>query len=77
MAAEDDKLEIVPDRTIKVRETRKLFRLAPAAENDLSRQVAIVAADTEDEAREVASVSRLRQPGNVGDPRLRRRDLSL
>ena len=77
MAAEDDKLEIVPDRTIKVRETRKLFRLAPAAENDLSRQVAIVAADTEDEAREVASVLRLRQPGNVGDPRLRRRDLSL
>jgi hypothetical protein len=59
MAVEDDKLEIVPDRTIEVRETRKLFRLAPASEHDLtrsSRQVAIVAADTEDEARQIASM---------------------
>jgi hypothetical protein len=59
MAAEDEKLEIVPDRTIEVRETRKLFRLAPASEHDLtrsSRQVAIVAADTEDEARLIASM---------------------
>jgi hypothetical protein len=58
MAAENDKLEIVPERTVEVRETRKLFRLAPAADNDLSRssrQVAIVAADTEDEARQIAS----------------------
>ena len=31
MAAENDKLEIVPERTVEVRETRKLFRLAPAA----------------------------------------------
>ena len=37
MAAEDDKLEIVLDRTIEVRETRKLFRLAPASEHDLTR----------------------------------------
>jgi hypothetical protein len=58
MTAENDKLEIVPERTVEVRETRKLFRLAPAADNDLSRssrQVAIVAADTEDEARQIAS----------------------
>jgi hypothetical protein len=53
MASVDDKLEIVPEQAIEVRETRSLFRLAPAADNDLSRasrQVAIVAADTEDEA---------------------------
>ena len=57
MAAEEDKLEIVPERTVEVRETRTLFRLTPAADNDLSRssrQVAIVAADTEDEARQIA-----------------------
>ena len=57
MATEDDKLEIVPDRAVEVRETRTLFRLAPAAASDLSRsnlQVAIVAADTEDEARQIA-----------------------
>jgi hypothetical protein len=57
MATEDDKLEIVPDRAVKVRETRTLFRLAPNAANDLSRssrQVVIVAADTEDEARQIA-----------------------
>jgi hypothetical protein len=50
MATEDDKLEIAPERTVEVRETRTLFRLAPAADNDLrrsSRQVAIVAADTD------------------------------
>jgi hypothetical protein len=34
MAAKKDKLEIVPERTVEVRETRKLFRLAPAVEND-------------------------------------------
>jgi hypothetical protein len=59
MAAEDEKLEIVPDRAVDVRETRTLFRLAPAADNDLSRssrQVAIVAADTEEEARQIASM---------------------
>ena len=57
MASVDDKLEIVPEQAIEVRETRSLFRLAPAADNDLSRasrQVAIVAADTEDEARQIA-----------------------
>ena len=59
MAAENDKLEIVPERTVEVRVTRKLFRLAPVADNDLgrsSRQVAIVAADTEDEARQIAAM---------------------
>jgi hypothetical protein len=59
MAGADDKLEIVPDGAIEVRETRTLFRLAPIAANDLSRssrQVAIVAADTEDEARQIASM---------------------
>jgi hypothetical protein len=58
IAAEDDKLEILPERTVEVRETRTLFRLAPA-ETNLSRssqQVAIVAADTEDEARQIASL---------------------
>jgi hypothetical protein len=57
MATEDDKLEIVPERTVEVRETRTLFRQVPAAANDLSRssrQVAIVAADTEDEGRQIA-----------------------
>jgi hypothetical protein len=59
MAAEDDKLEIVPERVFEVRETRTLFRLAPAADNGLgrsSRQIAIVAADTEEEARQIASM---------------------
>ena len=59
MAAEDEKLEIVPERAVEVRETRTLFRLAPAADNDLgrsSRQIAIVAADTEEEARQIASM---------------------
>ena len=60
MAAEDEKLEIVPEQAVEVRETRTLFRLAPAADNDLgrpSRQVAIVAADTEEEARQIASMN--------------------
>jgi hypothetical protein len=59
MASEDDKQEIVPEQAIEVRETRKLFRLTPAAPGDLSRssrQAAIVAADTEDEARQIASI---------------------
>jgi alkanesulfonate monooxygenase SsuD/methylene tetrahydromethanopterin reductase-like flavin-dependent oxidoreductase (luciferase family) len=59
MAAEDEKLEIAPDRAVEVRETRTLFRLAHAAEKDLgrsSRQIAIVAADTEEEARQIASM---------------------
>jgi hypothetical protein len=53
MAAEDEKLEIAPERAVEVRETRKLFRLAPAADKDLgrsSRRIVIVAADTEEEA---------------------------
>jgi hypothetical protein len=55
MAGDEDKLEIVPEQTVEVRETRKLFRLTPAADNDVSRpQVAIIAADTEDEARQIA-----------------------
>jgi hypothetical protein len=37
MAAEDDSLELVPDRAIEIRETRTLFRLASAAATDLSR----------------------------------------
>jgi hypothetical protein len=59
MASEDDKQEIVPEQAIEVRETRKLFRPTPAAPGDLSRssrQAAIVAADTEDEARQIASM---------------------
>jgi hypothetical protein len=59
MAAEDEKLEVVPERAVEVRETRTLFRLAPAADSDLgrsSRQIAIVAADTEEEARQLASM---------------------
>jgi hypothetical protein len=59
VAAEDEKLEIVPERAVEVRETRMLFRLAPAVDNDLgrsSRQIAIVAADTEEEARQIASM---------------------
>jgi hypothetical protein len=59
MAAEDEKLEIIPERAVEVGETRTLFRLAPAAEDDLgrsSRQIAIVAADTEEEARQIASM---------------------
>jgi hypothetical protein len=59
MAAEDENLEIAPERAVEVRRTRTLFRLAPAADNDLgrsSRQIAIVAADTEEEARQIASM---------------------
>jgi hypothetical protein len=59
MAAEDEKLEITPEQAVEVRETRTLCRLAPAADNDLgrsSRQIAIVAADTEEEARQIASM---------------------
>jgi hypothetical protein len=59
MASEDEKLEIVPEQAVEVRETRTLLRLTPAAPNDVrrsSRQVAIVAADTEDEARQIASM---------------------
>jgi hypothetical protein len=59
MAAEDEKLEIVPERAVEVRETRRLSRLAPAAGNDFgrsSRQIAIVAADSEEEARQIASM---------------------
>jgi hypothetical protein len=59
MGDEQDKLEIVPERTVEVRETCKLFRLTPLPNNDLSRssrQVGIVAADTEDEARQIASM---------------------
>jgi len=59
MAAEDEKLEIVPERPVEVRETRTLFHVAPAAGNDFdrsSRQIAIVAADTEEEARQIASM---------------------
>jgi hypothetical protein len=59
MAAEDERLEIVPERAVEVRETRTLFRLAPAAANDLgrsSRPIAIVAADTEEDARQIASM---------------------
>ena len=59
MAAEDEKLEVVPERAVEVCETRTLFHLAPAEDSDLgrsSRQVAIVAADTEEEARQIASM---------------------
>src|ERR1700692_4334613 len=59
MAGEDENLEIVPERAVEVRETRTLFRLAPAADDDLgrsSRQIAIVAADTEGEGRQIASM---------------------
>jgi hypothetical protein len=57
MAAEDEKLEVVPERVVEVRKTRTLFCLAAAADNDLGRsssQIAIVAADTEGEARQIA-----------------------
>jgi hypothetical protein len=50
MTAENDKLEIVPERTVEVRETRKLFRLAPDANNDLGRS-----------SRQVASSLRIRR----------------
>jgi hypothetical protein len=54
MAGDEGKLEIVPERTVEVREMRKVFRLT---HNDLGRpQVAIVAADTEDEARQIAFI---------------------
>jgi hypothetical protein len=53
----DDILELVPTVPHEVPETTRLIRLTPI-ENDLSvatRQVAIVAAETEDHARELAS----------------------
>ncbi len=45
MAAEDDWLEIVPERTVEVLETRTLFRPASAAANDLSRSSPQIAID--------------------------------
>jgi hypothetical protein len=57
--AEDEKLEVAPERPVEVRETRKLFRLAPAVDSDLSgssRQIAFVAAETEEDARQIASM---------------------
>ena len=84
MAGDEDKLEIVPGQAVDVRETRKLFRLTPAADNDVSRrQVAIVAADTEEETRQIAlnrafsgRIGAIRncfrqRHGNVGNMRLR------
>ena len=59
MAGDEEKPEIVAEETVEVRETRTLFRLTPAAVKDInwpSRQVAVVAADTEDEARQIASI---------------------
>ena len=59
MAAEDEELEVVPERAVEVHETRTLFRLAPVADDDLgrsSRQIAIVSANTEEEARQIASM---------------------
>src|ERR1700743_3727655 len=56
MAAEDEKLEIIPERAVEVSETGTLF---PCSEDDLgrsSRQIAIVAADSEEEARQIASM---------------------
>lgn len=53
----DDILELVPTVPHEVPETTRLIRLTPIG-NDLSvanRQVAIVAAETEDYARELAS----------------------
>jgi hypothetical protein len=50
-------VEVAPEHPIEVRETRTLFRLVPVANTDLSRssrQIAIVAADTEAEARLIA-----------------------
>jgi hypothetical protein len=55
---DDGQLEIPRERALEVRETRTLFRLTPSSTNDLtrsSRQTAIVAADTEDEARQIAA----------------------
>jgi hypothetical protein len=37
MAGEGDKFEIQPARPVAVRETRRLFRLTPAADKDLTR----------------------------------------
>jgi hypothetical protein len=57
MEPENEKLEVVvPDRAVEVRETHISFRLAPAAADLVrsNRQVVIVAADTEEEARQIA-----------------------
>jgi hypothetical protein len=53
----DDSAEVSFERPFQVRETRLLFRLTPRAEHDFShasRQEAIVAADSEEEARCIA-----------------------
>src|ERR1700733_13269523 len=59
MAAEDEKLEIIPERAVEVVHKPTRFPLAPAAEDDLGRsrpQIAVAAADTEEEARQIASM---------------------
>lgn len=56
-AADDDIIEIAPTAAHEVAETTRLIRLSPIG-NDLStphRQVALVAAKTEDQARQLAS----------------------
>ena len=92
MSAQNDKLEIVPDGLSKSVRRRSCFACHPlrTTTGRSSRQAAIVAADTEDEARQVASkhdafgtrlpgsaFRRLRHPGHIGDPRFWRRGLSL
>ena len=56
-SADDEGPEVMRVRTVDVRETTSLFRLSPVSSNlsRSSRQVAIVAADSEEKARSVAA----------------------
>lgn len=91
MAAENDKLEIVPERNVEVRETRKLFRLAPlrtttsagpAARSPSSLRIRRtrpeqIASKHDAFGRDWRDplFAACDSPGNIGDPRFRRRDL--
>jgi len=59
MIDEPQDLEVRPEQPVTVRETRRLFRLTPVPQGDPAHcriQVAIVPADTEEEARAIATL---------------------
>lgn len=59
MGDEDEAIEVVQQRAMNVRLTRTLYRLTPIAEIGpglFGRHIATIAADTEDEARYLASL---------------------
>src|ERR1700731_3388107 len=63
MADDPNDIEIKPPEPLTVRETRTLYRLTPMTWDDLSQaswQIAIVPADSEEEARSMAFIHDIR-----------------